>query len=227
MLLRFIIQLPIACALLLFNGCAGLRYEHEGISYSPLANSKGAGIFDDPAFGGQNALGIRKDAVVFAENRLKEATWKSDFGQTDVADLFDALKARVAWSKDKPLSDLIRAAERRKAFSTEDLPRPGDIVLFHNQSDRNGNRTVDDWLTGCGIVIEIIDKTFIALVRTGRGPRSVYVTFDTPSVRERTGRVINSFLRVPSPADPVDTEYLAGQLYAGRIDIERLVGKQR
>ncbi len=169
---------------------------------------------------------MRREAVEFAQQRLKQPETIEDFGQTDVADLFAALNSRVDWNPKKPLSDLIRAAERRKAFSADAAPRPGDIVLFHNQTDRNGNRQADDWLTGCGIVTETEGETFAALVRTGRGPRLAYVTPSTPSVRTRTGRVINSFLRVPTPDDPADAEYLAGQLYAGKIDIERLLDKR-
>lgn len=228
MRLRFLPHLQIFFALIGLSvsliGCGGVRYTHEGISYSPLANTSRYAS-PDAVTDTKSSASIRRDAVAFARKRLETASWKTDFGQTDIADLFAALKARVDWSKDNPLSDLIRAAERRKAFSAADLPRPGDIVLFHNQTDRNGNKTDDDWLTGCGIVTDTKDKTFNALVRTGRGPRSVVVTPGTPSVRVRTGRVINSFLRVPSPADPTDAEYLAGQLYAGRIDIDRLLSR--
>jgi hypothetical protein len=215
------------CFLLIpLTGCGGVRYEHDPVSYSPLADMRWESpLADRSRRTAEPDSKLRRRAVSFALERLTDPSEKSGFGKDDVSDLFAALKVRVDWSKDKPLSTLIRAAQRRDAFDTRKMPLPGDIVLFHNQADQNQNRVTDDWLTGCGIVTEVTGKTFAVMARSGRGPRLIYATPDTPSVRTKNGTVINSFLRVPTPADPLDTEYLAGLLFAGRIDLEKLVSK--
>ena len=216
-------------ALFLLNvlivGCGGVRFEHDPISYSAPAAAFWVSPLETHASAAEPKAPLRRKAVAFAEERARSEAIIRDFGQTDAADLFDALKKRVGWTADKPLSTLIQAAERRDAYDSRKLPRPGDIVLFHNQADRNNNRIADDWLTGCGIVLDRRDRTFTALARTGRGPRVVIVTPQTPSIRSRDGRVINSYLRVPSAADPPDAEYLAGLLFAGSIDITNLLAR--
>lgn len=213
-------------------GCGGIHFEHEPISYSPLADMRrtspvksSASSLSSKAKTGRDASTLRQQAVSFAKKRLSASSRISDFGQTDLEAMFTALNARVAWSAEKPLSKLLRAAERRKAFDAQAAPLPGDVVLFHNQTDRNRNSKFDDWLTGCGIVSNVDGPTFSAVVRTGHGPRLVYVTPRTPAVRTRNGRVINSFLRVPSRKDPPDAEYLSGLLFAGCIDLMKLVAK--
>jgi hypothetical protein len=176
-------------------------------------------------FGYDDTSPLRDQAVRFAEQRLLETSIRDDFGQSDLSDLLAALQIRADWSKSKPLSKLVNAAKRRSAYETRELPVRGDIVLFHNQNDRNGNAVADDWLTGSGIVTETVGTTFFALVRTGRGPRLVRVTPDAPAVRKRNGVVINSFLRVPKASDPKDADYLGGLLYAGKIDLKKLADR--
>jgi hypothetical protein len=221
--LKYIIVVPFFLV-----GCGGVRYQSStasGSSSSDKPEKKNSFLERLKNFGYDDTSPLRDNAVKLATKHLNDPAQKDDFGSSDLADILSRLNIHVAWSENKPFSILIRAAEVSDAYDTSAIPMRGDIVLFHNQFDRNKNRIADDWLTGCGIVIKIDGTTFSALVRTGRGPRLVRVTPDAPSVRERNGAVINSFLRVPTGADPKDADYLAGLLYAGKIDLEKLTDR--
>ena len=206
-------------------GCGGVRFEHDPISYSSPAAARWVSPLEKPPFATAQKNPLRANAVAFAEKRAHSETSVLDFGCRDIADLFAALGKRVDWDASQPLSNLIRAAERRGAYDARRMPRPGDIVLFHNQTDRNGNHIADDWLTGCGIVLSREADTFRALTRTEHGPRIATVTPKIPSVRTRDGRILNSYVRVPGPNDPPNAEYLSGQLFAGAIDIVKLLNR--
>lgn len=214
-----------AIAYLFAAGCTGIRYDHTPISYSPTAAARWDSPLHTTPAAGAPETSLRAKAVMFALQRLKSSGPIDDFGQHDVAALFKSLGARVDWSASRPLSDLVRAADRRHAYDAAALPRPGDVVLFHNQSDRNKNRTADDWLTGCGIVIARTGHSFTVLARTTRGPRRVEVSPRSPAVRSHNGKRLNSYLRVPRPEDPAGTEYLSGLLWAGRIDLADLLSR--
>ncbi len=201
--------------------CGGVRFEHDTLLKSPLAASEW--ISPWKGLSEQDSHILRRKIVSFAISRSQDLSERNDFGQSDLDDLFLTLKAKVDWKKDRPLSDLVRAAERRNAYDNQKLPSEGDIVLFHNQTDRNKNGKLDDWLTGCGIVIEKKDKILTVLTRSEHTPRLTRVTPMKPSVRSKKGTLLNSFLRIPKENDPLNTEYLAGALYAGRIDIVKLV----
>lgn len=97
-------------------------------------------------------------------------------------------------------------------------PRAGDLVLFHDTRDANGNRKIDDRFTDCGVVTDVqgFRVRFVYL-----HPRSGRVTVGAlnlrqPNRRRLSGATIqNTFLRVRRRVDPPRTRYLAGQLLAG------------
>lgn len=163
---------------------------------------------------------IRSRLIALAEDLLEEHEERPEFGGADLFRMLDALGAAGAWRSGQGVRRLVEIAKRRNAYHAEGDPRPGDIVLFHNQWDANGNGEMDDWLTGAGVVVKSERGRFEAVIRTGHAPRRVRVSPDTPSERSVNGEVVNSFARVPQKSDPKDTTYLAGQLYAGFIDIE-------
>jgi hypothetical protein len=72
------------------------------------------------------------------------------------------------------------------------------------------------------VVVETDGPRFKAVTRTGHAPREIAVWPDGPSVEVLDGEKVNSYLRIPSRADPEDAEYLAGDLYAGYVDVEAL-----
>jgi hypothetical protein len=161
-----------------------------------------------------------RDRMVTRANALLEARADADgYGEQDLGSVFQNLELNLSWSADKGTSALVTLARKHGAYHTDTDPRPGDIVLFHNQLDVNGNGKMDDWLTGCGIVTSLSGGKFRAVVRTGHALKQVVVWPDGPSRRKINGKKTNYFLRVPTRADSSDTEYLAGQLYAGYIDI--------
>jgi hypothetical protein len=165
---------------------------------------------------------VRDRLVREALGLLRKTSAKSDFGEQDLQNMLTKAIPTFNWTATQGLDDLVAKAKRRNAFDTNGRPEPGDIVLFHNQWDENGNGQIDDWLTGCGVVVERRGPRFDAVVRTGYAPRRVSLWPDGPAVRMRAGKKINDYIRVPSRSDPPDTVYLAGQLYAGHINVDKL-----
>lgn len=95
--------------------------------------------------------------------------------------------------------------------------RPGDIVFFHNTWDRNGDGRLNDLLTHVGIVERVErDGTVVFVSRVSRGIERYRMNLAHPGVhRTPDGRVLNDYLRRKRRADPANTRYLAGELFAG------------
>lgn len=166
---------------------------------------------------------LRARIVAAAEALLEEAPARpGDYGVADLEAILRATLPDLGWRASEGLPALARRAERAGALATDGRPEPGDVVLFHNQRDANGNGVVDDWYTGCGVVVSRDGDRFAAVARTGHAPRRVVAWPDGPARRVVDGDPANSFLRVPHRFDPADTPYLAGRLYAGHVDVERL-----
>ncbi len=166
---------------------------------------------------------IRARMISEAESLLTDGSAPEGFGAEDLEQILIKVSADVNWRADAGLESLVSLAREKDAYHTGTKPTPGDIVLFHNQVDANLNGESDDWLTGCGVVVDRRGARFEAVVRTGHAPRRITAWPDGPAQRMLDGELVNSYLRVPSRADPNDAVYLAGQLYAGHIDIELLV----
>lgn len=219
------------CLLLLFFACScagGLAT--PPFSHGPLTNSN----WNQPAPrrlakrpAPQNKARPKQDV---REKMISEANAWLDLKQSNAGYGFDDLDRIVksvagntGWNSSQGLKALVNLAKKRGAFYTDSKPSGGDIVLFHNLFDANSNSEADDWLTGCGIVVDRSGRKLEAVVRTGHAPRKIIAWPDGPARRLHNGKQINSFLRVPKPSDSKDTAYLAGQLYAGYIDIQRFI----
>jgi hypothetical protein len=157
-----------------------------------------------------------------AEALMARGTVKDDFGARDLEAILHRIDVRINWKARQGLRALVSTAKNKRAYHSRGAPNAGDIVLFDNQWDANINGRLDDRLTGCGVVTWTDGEKFQAIVRTGNAPRRVTAWPDGPARRIVDGEKVNDFLRVPSRSDPVDTPYLAGQLYVGYIDIEQL-----
>ncbi|MFO8071448.1 MAG: hypothetical protein R6V85_06195 [Polyangia bacterium] len=175
---------------------------------------------DDAA--GSGSLEIRPAMIAAGEDLVSSGSSLPDFGASDLDRILSGLLPGLGWSSAGGLRRLVEIARSRGAYETDGDPEPGDVVLFHNQRDANGNGKVDDWLSGCGIVLERDGPRFVSAVRTGHAPRRAVVWPDGPGRRVVDGEVVNSYLRVPHRSDPAGTPYLAGRMYAGHIDIEEL-----
>ena len=145
------------------------------------------------------------------------------FGGQDLARIFERVGIAIGWTGEQGMSGLVNLAKKKDAYFADGDPFVGDVVLFHNQTDVNSNGQNDDWFTGCGIVVQRDGSAITAVTRTGHSPRQVTIRPEAPSQRIVDGEIVNSFVRVPLRADPSDTLYLAGQLYAGYIRIEKLL----
>ncbi len=166
---------------------------------------------------------IRARMIAEAERLLKSGSAQGGFGAEDLEQVLTRVDAGVDWRANAGLESLVSLARKKDAYHTGTKPTPGDIVLFHNQLDADLDGEFDDWLTGGGVVVDRRGARFTAVVRTGHAPRRITAWPDGPAQRVLDGELVNSYLRVPSRADPNDSVYLAGQLYAGHIDIEQLV----
>jgi hypothetical protein len=214
---------------MLLTGCSSLSYEHRPQYHNPLAATRWDRLAPRPVPGGNASSGGAADAksvrslmVAQAEALMRTAEVRDGYGAEDVKRAMKSAGVKVDWRPAQGLAPLVDLARKRGAYLAAGRPRLGDIVLFHNQWDENANAEVDDWLTGAGVVVEAWGKRFNAVVRTGYAPRRVTVWPDGPAERMVDGEKVNDFLRVPTRSDPPDTPYLANQLYAGFIDVEKL-----
>ena len=216
---------------LFFAACSTVSYDHEPVHHSPLsrtrwhselpretkktaARSKGARRSD--------IYRLRERMVKEAETLLARGTSRDDFGARDLEAILQRVDIRVGWTARQGLGASVSTAKKKRAYHTRGAPREGDIVLFDNQWDANINGRLDDRLTGCGVVTWGDGDKFQAVVRTGNASRRIIAWPGGPARRIVDGEKVNDYLRVPSRSDPVDTAYLAGQLYVGYIDIELL-----
>ena len=165
---------------------------------------------------------IRSKMAARANELLDASPRHSDYGTHDLKTILDSVMPGHGWTASRGLSSLVDRAKSAGAYHTSARPDRGDIVLFHNQVDANGNGEIDDWLTGCGVVVDTRGRRFEAVIRTGYAPRRIIAWPDGPDTTMIDGRKANSFIRVPHRSDPSGTAYLAGRLYAGFIDVEAL-----
>jgi hypothetical protein len=211
---------------ILATGCSSLSFEHRPFYHGSLVSSKWEplaprGITSNgTTSSGEN---IRSAMVSQAAGLLVKGNYTGDFGARDLDTILATVGSDLDWNFEQGLGALVSRARNSNAYHSSGRPKPGDIALFHNQWDANGNGENDDWLTGCGIILETKGPQFDAVARTARAPRRVTVRPDGPARRILDGQKINDFLRVPTRSDSRDTSYLAGQLFAGYIDIERLI----
>ena len=90
----------------------------------------------------------------------------------------------------------------------------GDIVFFHNTTDRNKNGKRDDAFTHIGIVEEIDSTGTIIFTHLGsKGVVRAKMNLYLPTKRSIDGNVLNDYLR-RGGSDPSN---LAGALYAGAM----------
>ena len=211
------IRLP---ALLLISFCTIVGCRTFSWKYGP---SRWAGVSRSNAHRADIPEDLRSKLVSRATELLEDEEERPEFGATDLGRILVELKIDLDWQSKHGIDALVRSAQKKQAYSAEGEPRPGDIVLFHNQRDVNGNGENDDWHTGLGIVIKSRGDRFEAVTRTGHAPRRIHVCPNSPSFRMVGGKLVNSFVRIPQKSDPGDTAYLAGQLYAGYIDIDKLL----
>ena len=162
-----------------------------------------------------------RDAIVRETLRMyKGGTKASHYGEKDVAPVFKNAGCPNCWPDSMDAPAMVKEAVRIQAYHTRARPEAGDLILFHNQVDRNRNGRSDDWFTGVAIVIDADRHSQVAITRTGGVPRRITISPEGPMIREYKGQVVNSFVRIPNPHDPTDAQYLSGQLYAGFIDSE-------
>ena len=95
------------------------------------------------------------------------------------------------------------------------MPRPGDLVFFHNTYDRNRNRRWDDKITHVGLVEKVARDgtiTWIHLVRSGIRRYVMHLRY--PRIFEKKGKRYNDFLRRRPKKDANSGKYLSGSLFA-------------
>jgi hypothetical protein len=209
-------------------GCSGPAFDHP-LPSSPLLAAQWPVPFETVATaadgGAEEESGDLRGRMVAAARRWLHDTGarpEYGYGARDVDEILAQVMPGVSWDAESGLDDLVSLARESKAYRSDTRPRPGDVVLFHNQYDVNANGEFDDWLTGCAVVLDTDGPRFTAVTRTGHAPREIVVWPDGPSAKRNDGEKANSYLRIPTRADPKDAEYLAGDLYAGHIDVEAL-----
>lgn len=101
-------------------------------------------------------------------------------------------------------------------FHQGPLVRPGDLVFFDNTWDYNGDGLINDPLTHVGIVErQEGDGTVVFISRVAGAVERYRMNLALPHVhRTAEGRVLNDYIRRKDFADPAQTAYLTGQLFA-------------
>jgi hypothetical protein len=110
---------------------------------------------------------------------------------------------------------IYKALEKSKKIYRKKMPKVADIIFFDNTYDRNGNSAIDDELTHVGIVLSVDENGTITFIHSSvsGGVTRDYVNLYHPDKETLNGDTINSHLRVQKDADPLDTKYLAGELF--------------
>lgn len=154
---------------------------------------------------------------------LKQSKIEPHYGAIDVQTVFAKAGFPSCFKQSTEVSQMVKKATTEDAYFTQSRPQAGDLVLFHNQFDRNRNGESDDWFTGVAVVVESHRKTLTAVTRTASAPKKIVLSPSGPMVHNYRGKLKNSFVKVPTPHDPTDAQYLAGQLYAGYINIDNIL----
>jgi hypothetical protein len=101
---------------------------------------------------------------------------------------------------DNGVTAIYRFAEARGRIYTGGRPVAGDLVFFHDTYDRN--RDVHrNGLTHIGLVEKVEDDRTVWIIhRVRRGVVRYRMNLEQPDLRiDTSGRVLNDYLRVPSP----------------------------
>ncbi len=214
---RFIVIITFALA-----ACAGSSPFEGPVHKIPFARTEWEPLIAHRTPEPRDNDDLRKKMTARANALLDASPHRSDYGMHDLETILNSVMPGLGWRADLGLSSLVDRARSAAAYHTSARPDKGDIVLFHNQLDANGNGELDDWLTGCGVVVDTKGPRFEAVTRTGYAPRRIVAWPDGPDTTVTDGRKANSFIRIPHRSDPSGTAYLAGRLYAGFIDAEAL-----
>jgi hypothetical protein len=113
--------------------------------------------------------------------------------------------------------ELLDIAKERDATST-DSPLLGDLVVFDNVVGRKDASLI-------GVVVSTDNRGTVEFVYLARGVvRRGYMNRNHPATkRDDAGRVLNTHVRHNDGKNPRGTRYLAGELFATYIRLDRLL----
>ena len=125
------------------------------------------------------------------------------------------LAKEVLASKDGP--SFLAMAKRRGATMTDGTPVLGDLVVFDRVRGKEPASLV-------GVVVSSRRDATVEFIYLQRGVvRRGYMNLRRPTAkRDRSGRVLNTHIRGNDGKDPRGTRYLAGELFASFVRLERL-----
>ena len=106
--------------------------------------------------------------------------------------------------------------QQQGTFHQGPVAHPGDLVFFNNTWDFNRDGKVNDPLTHVGIVERREPNgTIIFISRVADAIERYHMNLSLPHVHMTSdGRILNDYLRRKDDADPSNTGYLAGELFA-------------
>ncbi|MBW2731834.1 MAG: hypothetical protein JRH20_05530 [Deltaproteobacteria bacterium] len=94
-------------------------------------------------------------------------------------------------------------------------PQLGDIVIFDDARDANGNGKLDDPRSDVGVVVSLRGQLVRFVYVSGTRFRRGVLHLRRRAQRRFRGKTINSYVRVKTPSDPPRSRYLAGELLHG------------
>lgn len=176
-----------------------------------------------PALAASEAIAIDApdpDASGLADE-LRSLVGVRDGQATHVSFALDVL-AHMGVSLDGELYRLERGKElvdiaRRRGALGDDPPLLGDLVVFDDVRDGEPASLI-------GVVVASDRHGTVELIHLSRGiVRRSFVNRHHPfRARDGDGRAQNTFIRPGRPGDSSDTRYLAGELFATFIRLDRL-----
>ncbi|NWF72207.1 MAG: hypothetical protein HXY51_04045 [Nitrospirae bacterium] len=106
--------------------------------------------------------------------------------------------------------------QQQGTFHQGPVAHPGDLVFFNNTWDFNRDGKVNDPLTHVGIVErQEPNGTIVFISRVAGAIERYHMNLSLPHVHKTSdGRILNDYLRRKDVADPSNTGYLTGELFA-------------
>lgn len=154
-----------------------------------------------------------QDVAIAAEEMMYDLT--PGF-RDDCSGFVSAVMTQAGAPMDGTVATIWALALKNGAVHYRETPEVGDLVFFDNTHDRNGNGDLDDELTHIGVVVAVAPDGTATFAHGGTSRGRVYGQINVVrywETQDTKGRRLNSYIRDPEPWDPIETSYLAGELW--------------
>ncbi len=141
----------------------------------------------------------------------------------DCSGFVSGVMTQVGVPMDGTVASIYDLAVVHDQLHWREVPLVGDLIVWDNTTDRNGNGEWDDPSTHIGVVIDVEDDgtAIFAHSGTSRGRVIGRMNLTRPDDRkDADGTVVNSVLRSYSRGDPQTAGYTAAELFSAFITVD-------